>query len=107
MCKAGHLSRIVWTSSSNARRSAFSMEDLQHRNGTEPYSSSKYASDMLSLVLNRHKNNQVCLSHIPQNRDSTQQRSRSHLQIRDIQSLLRRLDILTFTLTDAADKHHL
>ncbi|XP_022610841.1 3-keto-steroid reductase-like isoform X2 [Seriola dumerili] len=62
LCQAGHTSRIVWTSSSNARRSAFSIEDMQHRNGTEPYSSSKYASDTLSLALNRHKNNQGLFS---------------------------------------------
>ncbi|XP_076000558.1 3-keto-steroid reductase/17-beta-hydroxysteroid dehydrogenase 7-like [Genypterus blacodes] len=62
LCQAAHTSRIVWTSSSNARRSAFSIEDIQHRQGTEPYSSSKYASDMLSLVLNRHKNNQGLFS---------------------------------------------
>lgn len=61
MCQAGHTSRVVWTSSSNARRSAFNIEDIQHRKGTEPYSSSKYASDMLSLALNRHKNSQVRL----------------------------------------------
>lgn len=59
MCASDHISRIVWTSSSNARRSAFSMDDIQHRNGSEPYSSSKYASDLLSLALNRHKNSQV------------------------------------------------
>uniref|UniRef100_H2TTL7 3-keto-steroid reductase/17-beta-hydroxysteroid dehydrogenase 7 n=1 Tax=Takifugu rubripes TaxID=31033 RepID=H2TTL7_TAKRU len=64
LCRAGHRSRVVWTSSSNARRSAFSMEDIQHGNGTEPYSSSKYASDMLSLALNRHKNNQGLFSSV-------------------------------------------
>uniref|UniRef100_A0A3Q3X3D1 3-keto-steroid reductase/17-beta-hydroxysteroid dehydrogenase 7 n=1 Tax=Mola mola TaxID=94237 RepID=A0A3Q3X3D1_MOLML len=64
LCKAGHTCRIVWTSSSNARRSAFSMDDIQHRNGTEPYSSSKYASDMLSLALNQHKNNQGLFSSV-------------------------------------------
>ncbi|XP_056248229.1 3-keto-steroid reductase/17-beta-hydroxysteroid dehydrogenase 7-like isoform X2 [Seriola aureovittata] len=64
LCQAGHTSRIVWTSSSNARRSAFSIEDMQHRNGTEPYSSSKYASDTLSLALNRHKNNQGLFSSV-------------------------------------------
>ncbi|XP_070830469.1 3-keto-steroid reductase/17-beta-hydroxysteroid dehydrogenase 7-like [Chaetodon trifascialis] len=64
LCDAGHASRVVWTSSSNARRSAFNMEDMQHRNGTEPYSSSKYASDMLSLALNRHKNSQGLFSSV-------------------------------------------
>uniref|UniRef100_A0A665VVC9 Hydroxysteroid (17-beta) dehydrogenase 7 n=1 Tax=Echeneis naucrates TaxID=173247 RepID=A0A665VVC9_ECHNA len=64
LCQASQTSRVIWTSSSNAQRSAFSIEDMQHRNGTEPYSSSKYASDMLSLALNRHKNKQVCRLHI-------------------------------------------
>uniref|UniRef100_A0A3Q3RI92 3-keto-steroid reductase/17-beta-hydroxysteroid dehydrogenase 7 n=1 Tax=Mastacembelus armatus TaxID=205130 RepID=A0A3Q3RI92_9TELE len=64
LCQAGHTSRVVWTSSSNARRSAFSIEDMQHRNGTEPYSSSKYASDILSLALNRHKNSQGLFSSV-------------------------------------------
>ncbi|XP_067385086.1 3-keto-steroid reductase/17-beta-hydroxysteroid dehydrogenase 7-like isoform X1 [Channa argus] len=64
LCQTGHTSRVVWTSSSNARRSAFNIEDMQHRNGTEPYSSSKYASDMLSLALNRHKNSQGLFSSV-------------------------------------------
>ncbi|XP_053185631.1 3-keto-steroid reductase/17-beta-hydroxysteroid dehydrogenase 7-like [Scomber japonicus] len=64
LCQPSHTSRIVWTSSSNARRSAFSMEDIQHTHGTEPYSSSKYASDMLSLALNRHKNSQGLFSSV-------------------------------------------
>ncbi|XP_028283126.1 3-keto-steroid reductase-like [Parambassis ranga] len=64
LCQPGHTSRLVWTSSSNARHSAFSIEDIQHRNGTEPYSSSKYASDLLSLALNRHKNSQGLFSSV-------------------------------------------
>ncbi|XP_029381050.1 3-keto-steroid reductase-like [Echeneis naucrates] len=64
LCQASQTSRVIWTSSSNAQRSAFSIEDMQHRNGTEPYSSSKYASDMLSLALNRHKNKQGLFSSV-------------------------------------------
>ncbi|XP_068604535.1 3-keto-steroid reductase/17-beta-hydroxysteroid dehydrogenase 7-like [Brachionichthys hirsutus] len=64
LCQAGHASRVVWTSSGNARRSAFSLQDVQHRNGSEPYSSSKYASDALSLALNRHKNSQGLFSSV-------------------------------------------
>ncbi|XP_020506912.2 3-keto-steroid reductase/17-beta-hydroxysteroid dehydrogenase 7 [Labrus bergylta] len=64
LCQAGQVSRVVWTSSSNARRSAFSIDDMQHRNGTEPYSSSKYASDMLSVAINRHKNSQGLFSSV-------------------------------------------
>ncbi|KAM4727826.1 3-keto-steroid reductase/17-beta-hydroxysteroid dehydrogenase 7-like [Anableps anableps] len=64
LCQPGHTSRLVWTSSSNARRSAFNIEDIQHRRGKEPYSSSKYASDMLSLALNKHKNEQGLFSSV-------------------------------------------
>ncbi|XP_041659964.1 3-keto-steroid reductase/17-beta-hydroxysteroid dehydrogenase 7-like [Cheilinus undulatus] len=64
LCQAAHSSEVVWTSSSNASRSAFSLEDMQHKNGTEPYSSSKYASDMLSVALNRHKNSQGLFSSV-------------------------------------------
>ncbi|KAM6990545.1 3-keto-steroid reductase/17-beta-hydroxysteroid dehydrogenase 7-like [Tautogolabrus adspersus] len=64
LCQADQVSRVVWTSSSNARRSAFSIDDMQHRNGTEPYSSSKYASDMLSVAINRHKNSQGLFSSV-------------------------------------------
>ncbi|KAM3603956.1 uncharacterized protein V6R79_004540 [Siganus canaliculatus] len=64
LCQSGRTCRIIWTSSSNARRSAFSMEDIQHRDGTEPYSSSKYASDMLSLALNRRSNSQGLFSSV-------------------------------------------
>ncbi|CDQ56258.1 unnamed protein product [Oncorhynchus mykiss] len=64
LCQAGQTSRVVWTSSSNARRSAFSLDDVQHRLGTEPYASSKYASDLISLALNRHKNSQGLYSSV-------------------------------------------
>ncbi|CAL8365967.1 unnamed protein product [Boreogadus saida] len=64
LCGAGPPSQVVWTSSSNALRSAFSLEDLQHAAGTEPYSSSKYASDLLSLALNRHHNAQGLFSSV-------------------------------------------
>lgn len=58
LCQPDHTSSVIWTSSSNARPSAFSLEDIQHKDGKEPYSSSKYASDLLSVALNRHKNSQ-------------------------------------------------
>ncbi|XP_024290924.2 3-keto-steroid reductase/17-beta-hydroxysteroid dehydrogenase 7 [Oncorhynchus nerka] len=64
LCQAGQTSRVVWTSSSNARRSAFSLDDVQHRLGTEPYASSKYASDLISLALNRHNNSQGLYSSV-------------------------------------------
>lgn len=59
LCHAGWTSQLIWTSSGNAHRSAFDTEDIQHRRGNQPYSSSKYASDLLSLVLNTRYNKQV------------------------------------------------
>uniref|UniRef100_A0A3Q2CSL6 3-keto-steroid reductase/17-beta-hydroxysteroid dehydrogenase 7 n=2 Tax=Cyprinodon variegatus TaxID=28743 RepID=A0A3Q2CSL6_CYPVA len=57
-------SQLVWTSSSNAYRSAFNLEDIQHQKGTQPYSSSKYATDLLSLALNQHYNKQGLYSSV-------------------------------------------
>ncbi|XP_047443919.1 3-keto-steroid reductase [Mugil cephalus] len=64
LCHAGRTSQLIWTSSSNAQRSAFSLEDIQHQTGTQPYSSSKYASDLLSLALNTHYNPQGLYSSV-------------------------------------------
>ncbi|XP_072504893.1 3-keto-steroid reductase/17-beta-hydroxysteroid dehydrogenase 7 isoform X3 [Notamacropus eugenii] len=57
-------SQIIWTSSSNAKKSNFSLEDFQHVKGHEPYSSSKYATDLLSLALNRNFNQQGLYSSV-------------------------------------------
>lgn len=56
-------SQLIWTSSSNASCSNFSMDDIQHENGEEPYSSSKYATDMISVALNDKYNKQGIYSH--------------------------------------------
>ncbi|XP_049910056.1 3-keto-steroid reductase isoform X2 [Epinephelus moara] len=64
LCRAGATSQLIWTSSSNAHRSAFNLEDIQHQRGTQPYSSSKYASDLLSLALNTHYNKQGLYSSV-------------------------------------------
>ncbi|RVE74026.1 hypothetical protein OJAV_G00037040 [Oryzias javanicus] len=64
LCHPGETSQLIWTSSSNAHRSAFSLDDLQHQRGTQPYSSSKYASDLLSLALNTHYNKQGLYSSV-------------------------------------------
>lgn len=64
LCQPGQTAQLIWTSSSNARRSAFSLDDIQHHKGAEPYSSSKYASDLLSLALNRHYNRQGLFSSV-------------------------------------------
>ncbi|XP_028856100.1 3-keto-steroid reductase/17-beta-hydroxysteroid dehydrogenase 7 isoform X1 [Denticeps clupeoides] len=64
LCQPDSISQVIWTSSSNARRSAFSLEDIQHQQGTEPYSSSKYASDLVSVALNRRHNHQGLYSSV-------------------------------------------
>ncbi|KAJ0059160.1 hypothetical protein NL108_008605, partial [Boleophthalmus pectinirostris] len=64
LCQSDHTSSVIWTSSSNARRSAFCLEDIQHKEGKEPYSSSKYASDLLSLALNQHLNSRGLYSSV-------------------------------------------
>ncbi|XP_061593806.1 3-keto-steroid reductase [Cololabis saira] len=64
LCHADRTSQLVWTSSSNAHRSAFNLEDIQHQRGNQPYSSSKYASDLLSLALNTQYNKQGLYSSV-------------------------------------------
>ncbi|XP_076460808.1 3-keto-steroid reductase/17-beta-hydroxysteroid dehydrogenase 7-like isoform X2 [Babylonia areolata] len=56
-------SQLIWTSSSNAQQRNFSLEDMQHEKGEEPYSSSKYATDMLNVALNEKYNKQDVYSH--------------------------------------------
>uniref|UniRef100_A0A4W3K307 3-keto-steroid reductase/17-beta-hydroxysteroid dehydrogenase 7 n=1 Tax=Callorhinchus milii TaxID=7868 RepID=A0A4W3K307_CALMI len=57
-------SQVIWTSSNNARKSAFSLTDYQHGHGQESYSSSKYATDLLSVALNKHYNSQGLFSSV-------------------------------------------
>ncbi|XP_063796337.1 3-keto-steroid reductase/17-beta-hydroxysteroid dehydrogenase 7 isoform X3 [Pseudophryne corroboree] len=64
LCHMDSPSHLIWTSSSNARRSAFSLVDYQHRQGQESYSSSKYATDLLSVALNRHYNKEGMYSSV-------------------------------------------
>ncbi|XP_062353079.1 3-keto-steroid reductase/17-beta-hydroxysteroid dehydrogenase 7 isoform X2 [Cinclus cinclus] len=64
LCGNEKPSRLIWTSSSNARESAFSLSDYQHAKGQESYSSSKYATDLTSVVLNRKFNGQGLYSSV-------------------------------------------
>ncbi|KAF0882301.1 DDR2 protein, partial [Crocuta crocuta] len=64
LCHSDRPSQLIWTSSRNARKSNFSLEDIQHRRGLEPYSSSKYALDLLSVALNRNFNSQGLYSSV-------------------------------------------
>ncbi|XP_031244550.1 3-keto-steroid reductase [Mastomys coucha] len=56
LCHGDSPSQVIWTSSRNAKKDNFSMEDIQHTKGHEPYSSSKYAADLLNVALNRNFN---------------------------------------------------
>uniref|UniRef100_A0A8C8YIN3 3-keto-steroid reductase/17-beta-hydroxysteroid dehydrogenase 7 n=1 Tax=Prolemur simus TaxID=1328070 RepID=A0A8C8YIN3_PROSS len=56
LCHSDNPSQLIWTSSRNAKKSLFSLEDFQHSKGQEPYSSSKYATDLLNVALNRNFN---------------------------------------------------
>ncbi|XP_072367619.1 3-keto-steroid reductase/17-beta-hydroxysteroid dehydrogenase 7 isoform X1 [Scyliorhinus torazame] len=62
--QAGCTSQVVWTSSSNARKSAFNLTDYQHSQGQESYSSSKYATDLLNVGLNKHYNSKGLFSSV-------------------------------------------
>ncbi|NXX17207.1 DHB7 reductase, partial [Podargus strigoides] len=64
LCGNEKPSRLIWTSSSNARESAFSLSDYQHAKGQEAYSSSKYATDLTSVVLNKKFNKQGLYSSV-------------------------------------------
>ncbi|XP_067934097.1 3-keto-steroid reductase/17-beta-hydroxysteroid dehydrogenase 7-like [Watersipora subatra] len=45
-------SRIVWTSSRMASKDKFTIDDIQHESGIDPYASSKYLIDALSISMN-------------------------------------------------------
>ncbi|CAD5117412.1 DgyrCDS6184 [Dimorphilus gyrociliatus] len=49
-CSTG--AKIIWTSSSNANKRHFDLDDIQHARGKEPYSSSKYLIDLVSVAMN-------------------------------------------------------
>ncbi|KAK7816373.1 hypothetical protein U0070_020888 [Myodes glareolus] len=61
LCHSDSSSQLIWTSSRNAKKSNFSLEDIQHSKGLEPYSSSKYATDLLNVALNRNFNQKARL----------------------------------------------
>ena len=52
-------SQIVWTSSVNAQPELFRMDDYQHKLGAQPYASSKYATDLISVAINERWNKLV------------------------------------------------
>ncbi|RUS15325.1 hypothetical protein BC937DRAFT_92587 [Endogone sp. FLAS-F59071] len=46
--------RIIWTSSSTSEKDAFNIEDFQAIHSDTPYESSKWATDLTSVYLNKH-----------------------------------------------------
>ncbi|XP_045312584.1 3-keto-steroid reductase/17-beta-hydroxysteroid dehydrogenase 7 isoform X3 [Leopardus geoffroyi] len=64
LCHSDSPSQLIWTSSRNARKSNFCLEDIQHSRGQEPYSSSKYAVDLLSVAVNRNFNSRGLYSSV-------------------------------------------
>eukprot|EP01137_Pigoraptor_chileana_P031507 Opistho-2@19408 len=48
--------RVIWTSSNAANKEQFSITDIQHSSGKNPYGSSKHAIDLLTLSLNERLN---------------------------------------------------
>ncbi|KNC82543.1 hypothetical protein SARC_05170 [Sphaeroforma arctica JP610] len=55
--------RIIWTSSNAANTKSFKHEDIEHKNGSDPYGSSKYAVDLLNAALNRELNSKGVYSY--------------------------------------------
>lgn len=64
LCSLENPSQLIWTSSVNAQKSNFSLDDYQHSKGREAYSSSKYATDLASVALNSLFNKQGLYSSV-------------------------------------------
>lgn len=48
--------RVVWSGSHSAMKKYFDFDDIQHLKGVKPYQSSKFATDLISVALNRKLN---------------------------------------------------
>lgn len=55
--------QIIWTSSRAAMLSSFDIDDIQHTHGENPYASSKYVIDTVSVSLNDNLNTKNVYSH--------------------------------------------
>ncbi|XP_074659126.1 3-keto-steroid reductase/17-beta-hydroxysteroid dehydrogenase 7-like [Tubulanus polymorphus] len=55
--------QIIWSSSMNASKNNFHLDDIQHEKGFQAYSSSKYAIDLTSLAINNRLCHQNVYSH--------------------------------------------
>ncbi|XP_062621070.1 3-keto-steroid reductase/17-beta-hydroxysteroid dehydrogenase 7-like isoform X2 [Saccostrea cucullata] len=56
-------SQVIWTSSRASIKSSFNINDIQHKKGQDPYGSSKFGIDVMSMALNTRLNNQKVYSH--------------------------------------------
>ncbi|EDV28042.1 uncharacterized protein TRIADDRAFT_53215 [Trichoplax adhaerens] len=64
LAASNKMTHIVWTSSSAANRASFSLDNMQHVNGKDPYGSSKHAIDLLNVSLNEKLNSKGIYSHV-------------------------------------------
>ncbi|XP_015687524.1 3-keto-steroid reductase [Protobothrops mucrosquamatus] len=64
LCCLEKPSQLIWTSSVSAHKSNFNLDDIQHKQGKEAYSSSKYCTDLTSVALNNHFNKQGLFSSV-------------------------------------------
>ncbi|XP_071821929.1 3-keto-steroid reductase/17-beta-hydroxysteroid dehydrogenase 7-like isoform X2 [Apostichopus japonicus] len=55
---------IIWTSSSNARRKHFDMDDFQHQCGNQGYSSSKFGINLISNAIDQKLRDHCVYSHV-------------------------------------------
>lgn len=62
LCEKG--CHIIWTSSSNARKKNFSMDDIQDKKGRQPYSSSKHGINLISNAINDRLKEKNVFSHV-------------------------------------------
>ncbi|XP_056015180.1 3-keto-steroid reductase/17-beta-hydroxysteroid dehydrogenase 7-like isoform X2 [Ostrea edulis] len=56
-------SQVIWTSSRASIKSSFNISDIQHKKGHDPYGSSKFGIDVMSVALNDRLNTQKVYSH--------------------------------------------
>ncbi|XP_065828809.1 3-keto-steroid reductase/17-beta-hydroxysteroid dehydrogenase 7-like isoform X2 [Oscarella lobularis] len=64
LANQGQPAHVIWTSSATALKQPFDIDDIQHVEGNDPYGSSKYAIDLLSLALNEKLNKRNIYSHV-------------------------------------------
>nr|XP_002130850.1 3-keto-steroid reductase-like [Ciona intestinalis] len=59
-----HHGQVIWTTSSNASKKSFKLNDVTCQQGSQPYSSSKYAMEGVSIEMNKRLNSLGIYSHV-------------------------------------------